>query len=302
MKKQLTYYPGCSAHGTSKEFEYTVKMVMKKTKVEVNEIPDWNCCGASSIHTLSDTLSVLLPMRNLVLAQKLKNSVIATPCASCYSRLKLTKHTLDNNKELQIRLGDAIEEGKYNGSAEVKSILQFIYEDIGLEEIKKYVVRPLTGLKVACYYGCLLTRPANITQFDSPEYPVSMDKIIEALGATAVPFDFKTECCGASLSISATNIVHDLTGKILQAVKATDADVIATGCPLCQSNLDMRQHGAGEARNTKFNIPVVYFTQLMAVAFGYDPSEMMFDKNFVAVQPIFDKIFNKGAEVPALDK
>lgn len=279
--KKLTYYPGCSAHGTSREYENSVKIIMDALGIELQEIPDWNCCGASSAHVMNDSLSLALPMRNLILAQSMESKEITISCASCFSRMKTAKVELDANESVSEKLNKEMTEGKYNGSVNVTSVLQHIYESVGTEELKKMVKKPLTGLKAACYYGCLLTRPKNIVQFDSPEYPVSMDQVVEALGAEAVPFDFKTECCGAAFSISAADIVYELSGKIIEMAKEAGADLIAVACPLCHSNLDMRQKG---------KMPVLYFTQLIALAMGHDSKDLMFGKHYVSVEPVLEKI------------
>ena len=282
--KKLTYYPGCSAHGTSEEFDKTVKMVMKTLDVEMEELPDWNCCGATSAHTMSESLAYALPLRNLVLAEKLDNTTMAIPCASCYQRLKVTKVHMDDNPELCKQISTTVvDEGTYEGKVAVKSMLQYCYEDIGLETIRSKVTKSLAGMKLACYYGCLLTRPKAITQFDSPEYPVSMDQIVEALGAKATEFDYKTECCGASFSISNTEVVLNLSGQILEMAKESGADAIVVACPLCQSNLDMRQPDIEKHSGKKLDIPIFYFTQLMAMAFGMPEKEMMFHKHIVPV-------------------
>ncbi len=288
--KKLTYFPGCSAHGTSEEFDHTLKLVMKSLEVELDEIPDWNCCGATSAHVMTENLALALPLRNLILAEDLHNDTMGIACASCYARHKVTKYELDKDPVLAKKINTTIDEGTYHGTVEVKSMLQFVYEDIGIEKIKSLVKKPLTGLKVACYYGCLLTRPKAITQFDSPEYPMSMDRIMEALGATAVPFDFKTECCGASFSISSSDVVLSLSGKILEYAKASGADMIVVACPLCQSNLDMRQPGVEKLFHVKLNLPVMYFTQLLALAFGYDQKDLMLGKHIVPVEEALAKI------------
>ncbi len=283
--KKLTYFPGCSAHGTSEEFDKTVKMVMTSLDVQMEEIPDWNCCGATSAHTMSESLAYALPLRNLVLAEKLDNTTMAIPCASCYQRLKVTKVHMDANPELCKEINSTVvEDGIYQGKVDVKSMLQYCFEDVGLEAIKAKVTKSLAGMKLACYYGCLLTRPKNITNFDSPEYPVSMDKIVEALGAKATEFDYKTECCGASFSISNTEVVINLTGQILEMAKESGADAIVVACPLCQSNLDMRQPDIEKHLGKKLDIPIFYFTQLMALAFGMPEKDMMFDKHIIPVQ------------------
>ncbi|MCK9618805.1 MAG: CoB--CoM heterodisulfide reductase iron-sulfur subunit B family protein [Lentimicrobiaceae bacterium] len=287
---KLTYFPGCSAHGTSEEFDHTLKLVAKTLDMELEEIADWNCCGATSAHVMTETLALALPLRNLVLAEKMNNDTMAIPCASCYQRHKVTQYELAKDASLAKRVGKAVEEGAYTGKLVVKSMLQYVYEDIGLEKIKEKIKKPLTGLKVACYYGCLLTRPKDVTQFDSPEYPMSMDRIMEALGAKAVDFDFKTECCGASFSISDTEVVNQLSGKILEYAKASGADMIVVACPLCQSNLDMRQPGIEKMLGKKIRMPVLYFTQLLALAFGFPEEELKFSKHIVPVQEALKNI------------
>ena len=298
--KKLTYFPGCSAHGTSEEFDSTLKLVLKTLDVELEDIPDWNCCGATSAHVMTENLAYALPLRNLVLAEKLSNTTMGIACASCYQRMKVTKVHMDENPELAKRINTTVvEEGTYQGSVDVKSMLQYAYEDIGLEAIKSKVTKPLTGLKLACYYGCLLTRPKNITKFDSPEYPMSMDQICEALGATATEFDYKTECCGASFSISNTAVVENLSGQILAMAKESGAHAIVVACPLCQSNLDMRQPDIEKKQGIRYDIPVFYFTQLMALAFGYPIDQLKFPKHIV---PVEGALANIGKVVPVAEK
>lgn len=227
----------------------------------------------------------------MVWAEKLSNETMAIPCASCYQRLKFTKVHMDENPALAKKINQTVvEEGNYEGKVAVKSMLQYCYEDVGLEAIRSKVTHPLTGMKLACYYGCLLTRPAKITQFDSPEYPMSMDHIVEALGAKAMPFDFKTECCGASFSISDTDIVIQLSGKILEMAKESGAHGIVVACPLCQSNLDMRQPDIEKRSGRKYDLPVFYFTQLMAMAFGMPKEKMMFGKHIIPVDSALSHI------------
>ena len=296
--KKLTYFPGCSAHGTSEEFDLTVKMVMKTLDVQMEELPDWNCCGATSAHTMSETLAYALPLRNLVLAEKLDNTTMAIPCASCYQRLKVTKVHMDADPELAKKINSTVvEEGTYEGKVDVKSMLQYCYEDVGLEAIKAKVTKSLAGMKLACYYGCLLTRPKNITNFDSPEYPISMDQIVEVLGAKATEFDYKTECCGASFSISDTEVVINLSGQILEMAKESGADAIVVAFPLCQSNLDMRQPDIEKHTGKKLDIPIFYFTQLMALAFGMPEKDLMFNKHIVPVEGALAQIGKIDPEV-----
>jgi heterodisulfide reductase subunit B len=297
---KLTYFPGCSAHGTSEEFDHTLKLVMNTLDVQMEEIPDWNCCGATSAHVMTENLALALPMRNLVLAEKLENKTMGIACASCYSRMKGTKKHLDEHPEQAKRINSTvIDEGEYKGTIDIKSMLQYCFEEIGLETIKSKVKKSLSGLKVACYYGCLLTRPKDVTQFDSPEYPMSMDLLMEALGAKAMEFDFKTECCGASFSISNTEVVESLTGKILEVAKESGAHLIVVACPLCQSNLDMRQPDIEKHSGKKLEMPVMYFTQLMALAFGFPGKELRLPKHIVPVEAALKHI---GDPVPEPEK
>jgi heterodisulfide reductase subunit B len=289
--KKLTYFPGCSAHGTSEEFDSTLKMVLKTLDVELEDIPDWNCCGATSAHVMTENLAYALPMRNLVLAEKLESKTMGIACASCYQRMKVTKVHMDEQPVLAEKINSTIvEEGEYHGTIDVKSMLQYCYEDIGVDVIKSKVTKSLAGMKLACYYGCLLTRPKKITQFDSPEYPMSMDRIVEALGAKATDFDYKTECCGASFSISNTDIVLELSGKILEMAMESGAHAIVVACPLCQSNLDMRQPDIEKKSGKKYNIPIFYFTQLMALAFGYPREQLKFPKHIIHVDEALSNI------------
>jgi heterodisulfide reductase subunit B len=297
---KLTYFPGCSAHGTSEEFDHTLKLVMRTLDVQLEEIPDWNCCGATSAHVMTENLALALPMRNLVLAEKLECKTMGIACASCYSRMKSTKKHLDENPELARKINSTVvDEGEYKGTVDIKSMLQYCYEEIGLETIKSKVVKSLSGLKVACYYGCLLTRPKDVTNFDSPEYPMSMDHLMEALGAKAMEFDYKTECCGASFSISDTEIVESLSGKILEVAKESGAHLIVVACPLCQSNLDMRQPDIEQHTGKKFDLPIMYFTQLMALAFGYPEKELKLPKHIVPVEAALKHI---GEAIPEPEK
>ena len=296
----LTYFPGCSAHGTSEEFDSTLKLVMKTLGVQLEELPDWNCCGATSAHVMTENLALALPLRNLVLAERLHHKTMGIACASCYSRMKATKAEMDAHPALAQKINSTIvEEGTYKGNVEVKSMLQFFYEDIGTGQIKAKVTYPLKGLKVACYYGCLLTRPQRITRFDSPEYPMSMDHIMEALGATATPFDFKTECCGASFSISNTEVVLSLSGILLEMARESGAHAIVVACPLCQSNLDMRQPDIEKKSGITYRIPVLYITQLMALAFGHPLKDLKPAKHIVPIEPALAHI---GEEIESPQK
>jgi heterodisulfide reductase subunit B len=203
---------------------------------------------------------------------------VATPCAGCFSRLKTASNELkidsmvfDIEKLTGVPLAGARE-------IEVAHILQVMIEDIGLGTIKAQVIKPLKGMKVACYSGCLLTRPRSITQFDDSEQPMALDNVLEALGAEPVKWSHKAECCGGGFAASETNIVVDLGGQVLEAARQAGADALVVACPMCQANLDTRQKAIEEERGVKYNLPIVYYTQLMGLAFGYPVNKLGFKR------------------------
>ncbi|MBF0408774.1 MAG: CoB--CoM heterodisulfide reductase iron-sulfur subunit B family protein [Candidatus Riflebacteria bacterium] len=292
---RITYFHGCSSHGTAKEYDLSVRKVLNILGIGVDDIPDWSCCGASSAHTVNETLSIALPLRNLISAENLQNKVMAVSCAACYSRHKTTNHELSKSPELLQKMKSVVPgASKYSGAMLIKSMLQYFSEDIKPESIRNAVQTPLTGLRVACYYGCLLTRPKEVTCFDSPEYPVSMDKLLESVGAQPTDFDHKTECCGNSFSISNTEIIYDLIERIFDSALDSGADIIAVACPLCQANLDMRQAELEKRKGKKYSIPTVYFTQLLALAFGISMNQLEFHRNFVPVIPVLQRVMKTG--------
>lgn len=261
---KYAYYPGCSLHSTAKEYEDSTLAVCEELGIELQEIPDWNCCGATSAHATNRELGFALPLRDLAQAESMGLDVVA-PCAACFSRLKAADHAANDNPEL-IQSVAAKSGLKYEGRVKVLSLLEAIAA-IPADEIKSHVKRELTGLKPACYYGCLLTRPPKVAAFDCPEHPTSMEGIMTAIGAEPVEWPYKNECCGASLALSRSDIVVKLTRDILSMAKRSGANCIVAACPLCQANLDTRQAQAEAKYGEQFGLPVFYFTQLMGYSF-----------------------------------
>lgn len=280
---KYAYYPGCSLHATAKEYESSTQAVAGALGIELEEIPDWNCCGASSAHSLSKETGIALPLRNLAKAEQMGLNVVA-PCAACFSRLKSADAAAKDDPAYVRSIAE--KSGfDYQGKIGVYSLLQAISE-LGVDAIHSQVKRPLAGLKVACYYGCLLLRPPSVANFDDAEHPVSLDNLIRALGAEPVEWGYKTECCGAGLSISKPEIVVKLTHDILSMAKSAGANCIATACPLCQGNLDMRQTQVEAKYNEQYGMPVFYFTQLMGIAFGLPENKMKLDKLMVSPEEV----------------
>jgi heterodisulfide reductase subunit B len=272
------YYPGCSLHSTAAEYEHSTKKVCEKLGITLEEINDWNCCGASSAHSTSHLAGLAIPARNLALAEEQGLDVIA-PCAACYQRLITADYEMKKDAILKGKVEQAMGR-KFNGTISVKSIIEPILE-VGLDKISQAVEKPLAGLKIACYYGCYLVRPPKIAHVDDPENPMSMDNILRALGAETVEWPYKTECCGGSLTLSNSDIVVKLARDILQIAVDAGANCIATPCPLCQPNLDTRQTQVNKKYGTNFEVPIFYFTELMALAFGFPKLSLDFEKHLV---------------------
>jgi len=278
------YYPGCSLSGTAKEFDLSLKEVIGVLNSNLEEINDWSCCGASSAHILSHLLAVALPARNILLAKKQGLNNVVAPCAACYNRLLTSQHELKLDEKIRIKTEELLEE-KYTDGIEICNLIQ-LFEKIGTDNIKALVKTDLSGLKAACYYGCLLLRPPEITKFDDNEDPSSMERIVNAAGAKAVDWSFKTECCGASHSFPHVEIVEKLSKSILDNAIHHNADVIITACPMCHANLDMRQkniikHNAGQK-----SIPVLYLTQLLGIAFGIDFNKLGLNRHTIDPAPL----------------
>ena len=258
---KYSYYPGCSLEGTAKEYDDSIRDVARMLDVDLVELEDWSCCGASSGHCTNPQLSLALPARNLALAEK-EGLDLAVACAACFLRFKQTNHDLRSDDGLRQEM-EKIIGMPYQGKVEVRHLLDIFAREVGLEEIKRRVKKPLKGLKLAAYYGCYLVRPPDITQFDDPENPTMMDDLLNTLGAEAVDWSHKVECCGGNLLLSRPDIVIKLTGDICQAAADAGAAAIVTACPLCQANLDTRQSGP-----EKF--PILHFSELLGLALGID--------------------------------
>ncbi len=269
---KYAYYPGCSLHGANVDFGESTLAVTDALGIELEEIPNWSCCGSTPAHSTDPYLAVSLPARNLLAAKEISNDVVMC-CAACFSRFKFAQKHLEEEPELRERLSETIPLDEIAGM-KTRHLLDVLLNDVGLEKIAQAKEKDLSGLKVACYYGCLLTRPPKVTEFDDPEDPTSMDKLLRAVGAETVDWPFKTECCGATFTLTRTDIVLRLSRDILAIAKESGADCIAVACPLCQTNLDMRQRGIERRYGVKYRIPVFYFTQLLGLAFGKSRKEL----------------------------
>ncbi len=290
----IAYYPGCSALGTSKEYEVSTQAILKYLGQNIAEIDDFSCCGSTPAHTMSHELSSALSARNLRLAADMKAEKVLTSCPSCLANLKTAKYRMAD-EEFKAEI-DKLLDTPTEFLPESYSVLQYISEEVGLDKVKEKVTKPLNGLKVACYYGCLLTRPGKIMQFDREEQPMVMDNLLKALGAEVVDFPLKTECCGAAQGIPQRKMTSNLVGRILQRAKEYGVDMLVVACPLCQMNLDLRQGQAEKANNENFNLPVLYYTQLMGIAFDLAEESIMLKKLIVDPSSALAKIQTPGVQ------
>jgi len=279
---KVSYYPGCSLHATAKEYDQSVRAVSGALGIELKEIEDWSCCGASSAHMTNFKLSVALPARNLVAAEKDGLNVMMVPCAACFNRFKTAQYHLERDETLRIETENIVGE-EYKRSIEVKNPVDIIFNEIGLDNLNKKVTRKLSGLKPVSYYGCLLLRPPEICEFDNYENPYMMDEIMESLGAESRPWSYKTDCCGGSLTLGKTEIVVHLVDKLMRMAEEAGANCLVTACPICMANLDMR---ASEGTR----LPAFYFTELIALAMGLTGPDKWFKMHNFDPRPLLGSL------------
>ncbi|MCL1944078.1 MAG: CoB--CoM heterodisulfide reductase iron-sulfur subunit B family protein [Candidatus Azobacteroides sp.] len=280
MKKKLGFYPGCSLEGTSREYSESVISLAKRFDIELEAVPDWNCCGASSAHNLNKILSLALPARILAQAEKAGIKEILVPCAACSNRLITTQHELFEEPELKKEVEETTGMS-LSAPIRILNVIQFIQEYIVPELPNKKV--NAFDKKVACYYGCLLVRPHDILQFDRLEDPQSMDEIMKTSGAEPIDWPFKTECCGAGLSLSRSDLIGKLSGKIVNEATERGAEAIIVACPMCHANLDMRRPVINKYMGKKLNIPVLYITQVIGMVCGLSPKDTGIKRHLVKV-------------------
>jgi heterodisulfide reductase subunit B len=288
----IAYYPGCSGQGTSSEYDLSTRAVCEALGLALRDVPDWSCCGSTPAHCVDHRLSTALSARNLLQAGADGAQRVVTPCPSCLANLKTARHRL-RAPSMLLAANELLDGGLPDSADDLPdafSVLQLLTEEVGLEAIAARVLRPLAGLRVAPYYGCLMSRPADIMRFDDPEHPTAMDRILEALGVEVIDFPLKTECCGAAMGIPRREVTASLSGRILEVARNHGADAIAVACPLCQMNLDLRQPQAAAALGTSFNLPVPYFTQLMGMAFCLPEKHIQLHKLCVSPEGMIEKL------------
>jgi heterodisulfide reductase subunit B2 len=281
--QSVAYYPGCSLHSTGKEFNISTLAVCEALDFELIEPHGWLCCGSSAAHRADPETALRLPLQNLSIIEQSGFSEVTMPCAACFNRHKAAQFEIDQGHGTQT-VKELAEDFPYKGTVTVSSLTEAIFRRIGPKDVAEKVKKSLTGLKVVCYYGCLMTRPPQVTGVTHYENPTEMDELMTALGAEVLDWSYKTTCCGAAHSLSRPDIVLNLSGDLIQHARQSGADVIAVACPLCHTNLDARQFQMklGEP------MPVLYFTQLMSIALGLPVKSAALQKNLVDPRPLLE--------------
>jgi len=282
--RAYAYFPGCSQGSSAHEYGESARAAAEALGIELREIPDWSCCGASSGHMTNHLLSVALPARNLAIAAEMGLDV-AVVCAACYNRLRGAQKELLEDEGLASRVEEVLgRDPRFRG--EVLHLLDIIFRHVDLEELKERVSAPLKELRPVSYYGCLMARPRGLMTEDNPEYPVRMDRLLEALGAEVRPWSYKTDCCGGSLSLTRTDVVVKLVNRLFEAAEEADANCIVTACPMCLANLEMRQSEGALSFRVPHQLPVFFFTELIALALGLEEARSWFPKHLIDPQPL----------------
>ncbi len=278
------YYPGCTLKASAKEYDISARLVCAQMGIKLEELDDWVCCGAASAHGIDRLLSIALPARELVTAQKFKAPLV-TACALCFSRFKFAAYEL-RNEAMRNLIKYIIGEGEIQQNSDgVIHLIQLL--DNNKDDIR--VKKLLNGLRVACYYGCLLVRPKEVTNFDDEEEPQIMDKLIKLVEAETVDWKFKTECCGGSHMLTRPDIVIKLSHRLLYQAKQAGADCLAVACPVCHYNLDSNQKKIEANYKDNIGLPVFYFTQLVGLAMELSPKQLLLNKHFVNPMPLLQR-------------
>jgi len=286
MSTKIPYYPGCTLKSTAKNFEDTAKLIAGKFDIEFEELAKWICCGAVYGLSNDNVMHKVAPGRNILRVKKAGGKRMVVLCSMCYNTLKRANLYVRKNKD-KLDVINAImylENATYDGSVKVQHFLEILKDEVGYNTIKKEVKKPLKGLTVAAYYGCLLLRPEEVA-IDNVESPTVMEDIAKLLGAKVINLPVKTECCGSYQTVSQKDIIADRTYLILNTAKEMGADALITSCPLCHFNLDRRQDIAKERHHDFEFMPILYFTQLMALAFGFEEEKLGFEPHFVDPRP-----------------
>jgi heterodisulfide reductase subunit B len=289
---KYAYYPGCSLECSSAAYDISVRAVSERLGIQLVELDDWNCCGATEYFSQDELTACAVIARNLALVEADVDQLVA-PCAACYLNLAKTDRLMANHPKMDAQINEALAAGGLNyqaGRVRVRHLLDVIHSDLGEEAVREKIVRPLEGLRIAPYYGCQVVRP--IEGFDNTEYPMKMDELFQWAGAEVVDYPVKAHCCGGHMTQISEDQAFELIRRLLQSAADYHADVIACMCPMCQLNMDAYQSRVNKTFNTDFQIPIVFFTQQMGLAIGIEADQLGFGKEIVAAEPVIRRKLN----------
>ena len=294
--KRYWYYPGCSTKATAIGLDLAIKAIAKPLGIELIELDDWTCCGSIPYGSLDEPEAICVAARNLALAEK-KELDLVTPCASCFLTLHQANLQLKNHPQLKAQVNEALAVAnlEYHGNLRTRQFTEVLVNDVTLEVIASKIKQPLSGLKVAPYYGCQLFRPDY--GFDDPEWPQSLDRLVASLGAEPVPYPLKNQCCGSSLIISEESLALELIYRLLNSAAESGAQCITTPCPVCQINLDAYQSKVNRRFNTNFRLPILFIPQLIGLALGISSKVLGLGTNIVSPKPVLGHILAVEQEV-----
>ena len=298
---KYAYFPGCSLEKNASAYHVSAMAATRPFGVEFAEVDDWNCCGATEYIALNLMAAYTLVTRNLALTAQMQDleadragmKQLVAPCSACFLNLSKVEKYLCDSPSLNSKVNEALAAGGMHydpGGLRVRHLLDVIVNDIGLETVAAKVTNPLKGLRIAPYYGCLIVRPAFQGVFDDHEQPTSLDRLVETLGAEVVDFSMKAQCCGGHMTQISQPVAMEMLRRIFKNAEDSQADLIVTLCPMCQLNLDAYQGDVNRYFRTKFNLPVLYFTQLMGLALGIPADELEIGKEFVDARPALARI------------
>lgn len=282
------YYPGCASDSTARDQQASCLAVARSLGINLAEVEGWICCGTTPAHQTDRVLAAALPAANLVRARKTGLDMVVT-CAACYNMLKTANHRVRGSSSLREQVRAVLGED-YDGSVRVRHFVEVLLEDLGIERIRKALRSSLKGLRVACYYGCLLVRPPEVMRFDDPENPTSLDRLVTALGGESLEWPHKVECCGGALSLTRTDVVVKLSDAVLTAARAAGAECVAVACPMCQINLDLRQADIEKELGRRHDLPIIYLTQLIGLCLGCSAEELGLEKLMVSPARVLERL------------
>lgn len=300
MSDKYLFYPGCSMESSAKAYYESLMAISGPLGLNLSEIHDWNCCGATEYLGVSLTPAYALIARNLALAYQQANGTrtVVAPCSACYLNLAKADFYMNERPTLGANVNTALAAGGLHydpGSLDIRHLLDVIINDIGLDVVKAKVVRPLKGLRVAPYLGCMVPRPDYDHRWSNPEYPNELDRLLKALGAEVIDFPLKTHCCGGHMTQIGPETAYKLIYRLISSADQYKADVMVTLCPMCQMNVDAYQNETNRHFQTNFQMPIIFFTQLMGLAFGLDAKTLGFGREFVSTKAMLNRI---GLEAP----